>query len=336
MNREEGSRVSHTDRSGRPATGHALHRFAMFLAGCTLVLIFAGGLVTSTGSGLAVPDWPLSFGTLFPAMRGGVLFEHGHRLVAGFVALLTAALAAWAWLGAGAAAVRRLAGLALLAVLLQALLGGLTVLWRLPTWVSVTHACLAQAFLCLVVGVAVVSAPARPASRGVGGRRLARLATVGTALIFLQLVLGALVRHLGAGLAFRDFPLAGGRLLPPLTTAGVTIHYLHRLGAVVVTAALVATAVQALRRPGRDPRLIRPAVAAVTLAVVQIGLGATIIWSLKAVVPTTAHVATGAALLAASLVTTIRAWQAAAPHRAQSAPLRAARWPLADEAGVAP
>ncbi len=97
-----------------------LHRFAVIVAGCTLGLIFAGGLVTSTGSGLAVPDWPLSFGTLFPEMRGGVLYEHGHRLAAGTVALLTLMLAVWAWIGRRARLVRRLAGLALGAVLLQA------------------------------------------------------------------------------------------------------------------------------------------------------------------------------------------------------------------------
>src|SRR5713226_4576490 len=76
--------------------GRGLHRMAVLVAGATFVLIFAGGLVTSTGSALAVPDWPLSFGKFFPRMEGGVLYEHGHRMVAGAVAILTLVLMVWA------------------------------------------------------------------------------------------------------------------------------------------------------------------------------------------------------------------------------------------------
>src|SRR5260221_2958411 len=105
-----------------------VHRFAMVTAGATLVLIFVGALVTSTGSGLAVPDWPLSFGQVFPPMVGGVFFEHGHRLVAATVGLLTMVLAAWFHRAESRAWVRRTALAAALAVVAQGLLGGLTVL----------------------------------------------------------------------------------------------------------------------------------------------------------------------------------------------------------------
>src|SRR5215467_8308317 len=145
-----------------------VHRFAVLTAGATLVLIFIGALVTSTGSGLAVPDWPLSFGQVFPPMVGGVLFEHGHRLVAAFVGVLTVTLMVLLTQWEPRAWVRWLACGAVLAVLLQVTLGGMTVLWRLPLAVSVTHACLAQAFLCLVVALAVCTAPgwlARPTGR---------------------------------------------------------------------------------------------------------------------------------------------------------------------------
>jgi len=127
-----------------------LHRFSQFTAGATLILIVAGGLVTSTGSGLAVPDWPLSFGTLFPEMTGGVLYEHGHRLIAGTVALLAIALMIWILKKETRRWVKVIAVTAVAAVLCQALLGGLTVLFRLPTPISVSHACLAQLFFCLI------------------------------------------------------------------------------------------------------------------------------------------------------------------------------------------
>jgi heme A synthase len=123
-----------------------LHRFAVLTAGSTFLLIVAGGLVTSTGSGLAVPDWPLSYGTLFPPMVGGILYEHTHRVVAAFVGLLTAVLAAWLWKCEPRRWVRNLGFVSLAAVVLQGILGGLTVLYRLPTPISVIHACLAQTF----------------------------------------------------------------------------------------------------------------------------------------------------------------------------------------------
>src|SRR5262245_19575998 len=139
-----------------------VHRFAVLTVGATLVLIFVGALVTSTGSGLAVPDWPLSFGQVFPPMVGGVLFEHGHRLVAALVGVLTVALMMLLTQWESRIWVRWLARGAVLAVLLQGTLGGMTVLLRLPLVVSVTHACLAQAFLCLVITLAVCTAPGWP------------------------------------------------------------------------------------------------------------------------------------------------------------------------------
>src|SRR5436190_13542796 len=107
-----------------PTHARALHRFACLTAAATIVLIFAGGLVTSTGSGLAVPDWPLSFGQVFPEMKGGVLFEHGHRLIASFVGLLTVVLATWVVFVETRPRVRALAVAAVFAVMLQGILGG--------------------------------------------------------------------------------------------------------------------------------------------------------------------------------------------------------------------
>src|SRR5208337_2295199 len=109
-----------------------LHRFAVLTAGATFCLIFVGGLVTSTGSALAVPDWPLSFGKFFPRMEGGVLYEHGHRMIAGTVAIMTLLMALWAWRREERRFVRNLALFAFALVIFQAVLGGLTVLLLLP------------------------------------------------------------------------------------------------------------------------------------------------------------------------------------------------------------
>src|SRR3989442_8248138 len=154
----------------RPPVG--LHRFAVLTAAATFVLLFVGGLVTSTGSGLAVPDWPLSFGQVFPPMVGGVLFEHGHRLVAALVGLLTVALMVLLTQWESRIWVRWLARGAVLAVLLPGALRGRTGLLRLPLVVSVTHACLAQAFLCLVITLAVCTAPGWQAAPAVRAEQL--------------------------------------------------------------------------------------------------------------------------------------------------------------------
>ena len=123
----------------------------------TLVLIFIGGLVTSTGSGLSVPDWPLSYGMLMPPMVGGVFYEHGHRMAATLVGFLTLVLAIWTARVEPRPGVRRLAWAALAAVIAQGILGGITVLYLLPTPVSVTHACLAQLFFCATIALATVT-----------------------------------------------------------------------------------------------------------------------------------------------------------------------------------
>ena len=293
----------------RETTG--LHRFAVLTAGATWILLFAGGLVTTTGSGLAVPDWPLSFGQVFPRMEGGVLFEHGHRLVASAVGLLTLVLALWLVVREPRPGVRALGLLALFAVVLQGVLGGVTVLYKLPLAVSVSHACLAQLFFCLTVTLAVVTGRgwlAPPAARECDADPPLRvLGTVATLAVFLQVLLGAIVRHLGAGLSIPDFPLAFGRLVPPLVTPQITVHFAHRVGALVVSLAVGWVVVRVLRRHRDVPALRRPALLAAGLLALQITLGALTIWTWRALVPTTAHLAVGAALLATCLVITLRA-----------------------------
>ncbi|MDQ5858113.1 MAG: COX15/CtaA family protein [Acidobacteriota bacterium] len=273
----------------------ALHRFAVLTAVSTLVLIVAGGLVTSTESGLSVPDWPLSYGKLMPPMVGGVFYEHGHRMVATAVGILTVILAIWLARSDVRRSVRRLGLLAVAAVIAQGILGGLTVLFLLPTPVSVAHACLAQAFFCLVVAIAVVTSPHwQPADGRLDAA--SRLAALTAGAVFLQLVIGAVMRHTKAGLAIPDFPLSYGRVVPPLDSFPVAIAFAHRAWALVV-AVLAFAAASAAARSG----LKRTGVFLGSLVLVQIALGAATVLSGKAVAITTAHVATGALLLGTAI-----------------------------------
>jgi cytochrome c oxidase assembly protein subunit 15 len=297
----------------------ALHGFAVFTALCTVALLVAGGLVTSTGSSLAVPDWPLSFGQVLPRMEGGVLYEHGHRMVASFVGLLSVALAVWIARREPRRWVRRLGFAALLAVVLQGVLGGITVLMRLPLAVSVGHACLGQIFFCLVVTLAVVTSrdwarlqETRRSDRGFPP--LPSLCLASTVMIFVQLVLGALVRHTGSGLAIPDFPLSFGRLAPPVLQGQVLIAYLHRLGALGVILMVSWTALRILRRHGEAAALRRPAVLMLSLLFLQVALGGLTVLSELAVVPATAHVVTGALLLATAWVAALRSFRSIAPR----------------------
>jgi len=255
-----------------------------------------GGLVTSTGSGLSVPDWPLSYGMLMPPMVGGIFFEHGHRMVAATVGFLTLALAAWTQMAEPRRGVRYLAWTALALVIAQGTLGGLTVLLLLPTAVSVAHACLAQSFFCVTIALAYsTSAEWMTAGRVSDRAGVRRAAIVATTLVFVQLVLGATMRHRGAGLAIPDFPLAFGHVMPPLHDAGVALHFAHRVGALAVLAAVVVLAIRAQR--SGVVRLARLTRLALLLVLIQVAMGATTVLTGRAVIPATAHVAVGAAVL---------------------------------------
>ena len=177
-----------------------LYRFSLFVVFATFLLIAAGGLVTSHEAGLAVPDWPTSYGQWFPPMVGNVFWEHGHRMIAGSVGIFTLILAIGIQRTEKRKWLRVLGWTAFGAVIAQALLGGLTVVMMLPPAVSIFHACLAQTFFCLVVSIAYflsgqqVPIHAEP--------RLRRLAMMTAGFIYLQLVLGAIVRHTGWGASF--------------------------------------------------------------------------------------------------------------------------------------
>jgi len=304
-----------------------LHRYAVLTACATLLLIVAGGLVTSTESGLSVPDWPLSYGRLMPPMVDGIFYEHGHRMVATAVGMLSIGLALWLSRREPRAWVRRLGWAALGAVVAQGVLGGLTVIFLLPTAISVAHACLAQTFFCLVVTIAVVTSPrwreGRPAQPGA----VFRIGAWTTAAVWIQLLIGAVMRHDKAGLAIPDFPLAFGRVIPPLTSFPVAIHFAHRAWALVVAGSVVACWTAALR--SRRPGLAGGGIVLAGLVAVQIALGAATVLTRKAVPIATAHVATGALLLGTALAFTLASRRFPAPliaHSTRSVPSGAVAW----------
>ena len=258
-------------------------RLAQVLVAATFLLLIAGGLVTSTGSGLAVPDWPLSYGQWMPPMVGGVLFEHGHRMVAATVGLLTLWLAIWAGCREPRRWVRGLTIGALAAVVVQGILGGLTVLWKLPTAVSVAHGCLAQTFFLLVTLIATVYSN-QPLSWGRSSPKPLRAAAGwGLAAAYLQLILGASLRH------------AGWR---------TSLILAHLAGFVLTLGALMAL-VQLIRTTYADHAWLQRRASWITgLLLGQVVLGLTTLASHRAeasgwaVWAATAHVAIGALLLA--------------------------------------
>ena len=293
-----------------------LHLFAKFVSAATVLLIVAGGLVTSTGSGLAVPDWPTSYGWnmfTFPMkhMVGGIFYEHGHRLIASGVGFLTIILALWIWKIEKRRWMRVLGFTALGAVCVQGLLGGITVLYFLPTPVSTAHAGLAQLFFCLTIAIALFTSPrwTGPKYEPVDDRTLRLVATTTTVCIYLQIIVGATMRHSDAGLAIPDFPLVFGGFIPPEWTPQIAVHFAHRVGALIVTLAIAATAGHVWHHHPRRSELRKPALTLVCLVLAQATLGAFVIWSEKNVAINTAHVVVGALTLATSLVLTLRSHQ---------------------------
>jgi heme a synthase len=293
-----------------------VHRFALLVAVATFFLIIAGANVTSHDAGLATSDWPLSNGQVFPKMVGNLFWEHGHRLVATTVGLLTIVLAIYLQLREPRSWVKRLGWIALAGVVGQGLLGGLTVKLNLPLAVSAAHATLAQLFFLTTVSLAVFTSrswinetPGRLRERGGSVRRFCVIAC---AAILVQLILGAVLRHS----ATWDQFLPRGLLVA------------HIVGAVVVALTVITGVVLTLLSYASERYLARPAIMVGSLLFVQLGLGIATYFA-RAASPndpqplnpmislTVAHVACGALVFAAMIVLTLRA------HRVLQADRRA-------------
>ena len=316
-----------------------LFRFAVITAVSTFLLIFLGGLVTSTGSGLSVPDWPTTYGEnmfTYPIDKwvGGIKYEHGHRLFASFVGLLTLILAVWLGIKEKRKWVRVLGLTALGLVVAQGILGGITVIFLLPTSVSVAHGMTAQIFFCIISSIALFTSQWWFRQETIENHAIKRhtvFALTASAFVFLQLLFGAILRHTYSGLAVPDFPLAYGQLFPalsdtamqeynlelirsgikwtgdqPIESYQIVIHLLHRYWAYAVTFVLVYTG-YSLHRSHRGTHFLsrngKVIIAAVT---VQFILGMLTVLTKKEIIITTAHVAVGALTLVVCIITTIQ------------------------------
>src|SRR5262249_12732134 len=228
----------------------------------------------------SVPDWPTSYGwnmfTFPPSMWvANILYEHGHRLIASSVGILTILLVTWLWTGDTPRWLRWFGVTALLAVIVQGLLGGLTVLFFLPPAVSTAHATLAEIFFCTTVSVALFTSPGWIGqSAPVDDQRLRRIATLTAAAVYCQILVGATMRHTGAGAAIPDFPWMFGHLVPDHWSARIAVHFAHRVGALIVATVVFATAVYIWRRHRERAELAAPALLLALLVLVQATLGA--------------------------------------------------------------
>lgn len=291
-----------------------LTKVSIVTALATAFLLVAGALVTGTGSGLAVPDWPLSFGQFFPEMKGGVFYEHGHRMVAGTVAILATLQCILIQKYEERKWVKNVALFSVGLVLFQALLGGMTVLFRLPTMVSVLHACMAQAFFTTTIIIAFsMSSYWESGLIPSSGERqskekhfeLKNYSLILSLLFILQLVLGATMRHMGAGLVISDFPTVFGGVFPPYFTPRILVHYLHRVGAFTLIGFTSFLVYQIYKNYSRYLFLVGLAGLLVSLLSFQFMLGAMVIWLRRPLPITTTHLVIGAFCLATSVVLTI-------------------------------
>jgi cytochrome c oxidase assembly protein subunit 15 len=302
-----GSQSAIGNRKSKMTKG--VHRFALLVAFATFFLIIAGANVTSHDAGLATSDWPRSNGTFFPKMVGNLFWEHGHRMVATAVGLLTIALAVYLQLCERRRWVRRLGWTALAGVVAQGLLGGLTVKLNLPLAVSAAHATLAQLFFLTTVSLAVFTSrnwvtPESTVTENGSGVSLRALCVLSLAVILTQLVLGATLRHS----ATWDQDLPTGLLLA------------HVGGAIAVTLALGSTVTTVMMRHREEKYLSRPAFIALLLMLVQLllGLAAYITRTASPFDPqpltpmvsvTVAHVSCGALVFATTIVLTLRVFR---------------------------
>lgn len=270
----------------------SLRLYARLTAASAFFLLIAGGMVTSMSAGLSVPDWPLAFGMVFPPMVGPVFYEHGHRLTAAAVSLLTFGLAFWVHRTEERRWVRHLALAAAAGILGQALLGGLTVILKLPAVVSISHACLGQAIFCLLLLLAQATTELPRANVPA---QVWKWAAASAGAVYLQLFLGALLRHTGHGLP------------------------LHMAWAVGVTLSVVAAAAVGFKASSAQPALTGPAIALSLLLPLQLALGF-LAWAIRhtslvdwsfgvSAAMATAHLAVGALILGSCVILSARAYQ---------------------------
>ena len=291
----------------------ALAIFAAVGGAWVFVLVTLGAFTTSIGAGMAFPDWPLSNGSINP--RGwlediSMFAEHSHRLTGTMMGLITIVLAVWLARTEERAWLRKLGWWALGIVVLQGVIGGQRVKldalhvpgfeMSLGQMLRIPHGVLAQIYVCILLAIAVACSRSWLERGAPIGAVVRKAGLVCCALLFVQLTIAAVMRHNAAGLAIYTFPLSTpeGALLPAKWDFRVAIHFAHRAMAVVLAVALPVFAFFVRRDQAATMAMRAAASALISLLVLQILLGAQIIWSGRAASMTTAHVVVGALTLA--------------------------------------
>jgi heme A synthase len=283
--------------------------FSVLTTLLTLFLLFVGGMVNPTGSSLACPDWPTCYGSFFPAMVGGVFFEHGHRMVATGVGLCTVVLMLWIfWLKEAPLRLKMLGVVAGVLVVFQGLLGGITVLFRLPPWISVSHLVTSMIFLCVLTSITWrlgqrMTWKLRDTGMNPWPRLFRWVFWVQGSMIFIQIVLGALVRHLGAGrICGNDFIGCVGMIWP--SDALGQLHMVHRIHGYGVGAWVMLTSILFIQRTPRQshPLLRMFAWMMPWLVCFQVLIGMGTVATHIHFLPAALHLLAGAILLSVSWV----------------------------------
>ena len=307
----------------KPSSDIWLRRFSKLTVFSTLFLIFAGALVKSHEVGLSVPDWPTTYGKqmfAFPLsdMVGGIFYEHGHRIIATIVGFFTMIQAIWLGFSHHPNWLKKLGFFALAMVIIQGLFGGITVLFFLPPLVSIIHGILAQTFFIMTIIIAYSMSQERE-NRVDNGmvQAIRKGALLMGGLVYIQLILGALMRHTGSGLAIPDFPTMGGMWIPTFSSemmaninyilfdldldsvskGQVIIHFIHRLGAVIVTGTIgyfYAKYGETIKANQRSKTVF---ISIIVIVIIQFSLGVFTVLSARSPYIASFHVVTGAALL---------------------------------------
>jgi cytochrome c oxidase assembly protein subunit 15 len=307
------------------------YRFAQINVVATLFLLFVGATVHPTGSSLECPDWwffPTCNGEVFPEMKGGVLFEHGHRLTGTVVGILILAHTILLWFRRRQDPGNFKLGLvASVLVAIQGTLGGITVHLKLPPVVSILHLATAMGLFSLLIYLADRLRPPRPQPKSPTEvpRSLRRWVGIAVCAVFAQIVLGAVVRHLGAALQCVDIPLCGGKVWPEGGLAQV--HMLHRFGAVLAGGVVLGVAIATLWRARGMPRVLAGAILLVLAAQVTLGIYSVVTFLSVPVV--VAHLVVGAILLGLMLSLYLALGRRSAAPRAAEA---AKPWPSTEAA----
>ncbi|MGI8554233.1 MAG: COX15/CtaA family protein [Dehalococcoidia bacterium] len=295
--KSEGIAVADRRRGSTRRADRGFRILALLTTLATYLLIVLGGTVRVTGSGLACPDWPTCHGRLVPTLDQHVLIEYSHRLSASLVSVLVIALlimALWVW--RQPRYLQRLCAIAVGLLILQVILGAVTVRADLPPQIVTAHLATATALLGVLAAISVYSVTGRGGSLDPVARRFARAAMMAAGGTFLLILTGSYVVGSNAGLACHTWPLCNGQILPTGGHSSVDVNFFHRVFAILIGLGIAAVALRGWKTRRNRPLLLWTATAALAIYLAQIFVGAGNVWFGLTAPIRIAHLATAQAL----------------------------------------